>query len=89
MIKIHSTELRYPVKLTERFEKITECQGYVFSTAPFGYFQSHFSQLRTADICPAIYFSNQQTIYIFLVLFTLMFIYLFFFIAHALYYIIK
>lgn len=45
MIKIHSMELRYPVKLTERSEKITECQGYVFSTAPFGYFQSHFSQL--------------------------------------------
>lgn len=45
--------------------------------------------MRTANICPAIYFSNQQTIYIFLVLFTLMFIYLGFFIAHALYYIIK
>lgn len=35
--------------------------------------------MRKADICPAIYFSNQQTIYIFLVLFTLMFIYLFFY----------
>lgn len=45
--------------------------------------------MRTANICPAIYFSNQQTIYIFLTLFTLMFIYRVFFIAHVLYYIIK